>query len=70
MPRTENQKVKILYIAKYFLENSDEDTYVETKNIIAHLKSVGIEAERRSIYRDIYALRDIFGMDITLNFIW
>lgn len=64
MPRTENQKVKILYIAKYFLENSDEDTYVETKNIIEHLKSVGIEAERRSIYRDIYALRDIFGMDI------
>lgn len=64
MPRTENQKLKILYIAKYLQENSDEDNPVKTTQIIAHLKEHGIEAERRSIYRDIYALRDVFGMDI------
>lgn len=64
MPKSENQKLKILYIAKYFLENSDENHYVTAADIIDHLKDYGIEAERRSIYRDIALLRDVYEMDI------
>jgi len=33
-------------------------------DIIDYLEDLDITAERRSVYRDIYALRDIFGMDI------
>lgn len=65
MPKSENQKLKILYVAKYLLENSDENNYVRTKDIVDHLVvDYGISAERRSIYRDINILRDVFGMDI------
>ena len=64
MPKSENQKLKILYIAKYFLENSDENHYVTASDIIDHLNDYGIVAERRSIYRDISLLRDVYEMDI------
>ena len=65
MAREEKQKLKILYVAKYFLENSDEDHPVATNDIIDYLKEdCGIEAGRQSIYRDVAALRDIYGMEI------
>lgn len=65
MPRTKNQKLRIPYIAQYFLENSDENHSVNAGDIMDYLKNeCGIVCERRSIYRDIAALRDEFGMDI------
>lgn len=65
MAKSENQKVKTLFVAKYFLENSDENHPVTAGDITDYLKNeCGIEAERRAIYRDIAALRDVFGMDI------
>ena len=65
MAKSENQKVKTLYVAKYFLENSDENHAVTAGDVVDYLKNeCGIEAERRAIYRDIAALRDVFGMDI------
>lgn len=65
MAKSENQKVKILYVAKYFLENSDENHSITAGDIVDYLKEeCGIEAERRAIYRDIAALRDVYGMDI------
>ena len=65
MPKSENQKLKILYVAKYLLENSDENNYVRAVDIIDYLANeCDISAERRSIYRDINILRDVFGMDI------
>ena len=65
MPKSENQKLKILYVAKYLLENSDENNYVRTVDIVDYLVTeCDISAERRSIYRDINILRDVFGMDI------
>ena len=65
MPKSENQKYKALYVAKYLLEYSDADHYVKTRDIIDYLESeCGIISERRSVYRDIAALRDVFGMDI------
>lgn len=65
MAKSENQKAKTLYVAKYFLENSDENHPVTAGDVVDYLKNeCGIEAERRAIYRDIAALRDVFGMDI------
>lgn len=65
MPKSENQKLKPLYVAKFFTENSDENHSVSAGDIIDFLQEeCGITADRRSIYRDIAALRDVFGMDI------
>ncbi len=65
MPKSEKQKLKTLYVAKFFLENSDENHAVSAGDIIDYLENeYGITADRRSIYRDIAALRDEFGMDI------
>lgn len=63
MPKSENQKQKLLQIAKYLLEHTDEHHAVSTPQLIAHLNSLGIKAERKSIYNDIDTLND-FGMDI------
>ena len=65
MAKSENQKVKTLFVAKYFLENSDENHPITAGDIVDYLKEeCGIVAERRAIYRDIAALRDVYGMDI------
>ncbi len=65
MSKSEKQKLKTLYVAKFFLENSDESHSVSAGDIIDYLNNeCGISADRRSIYRDIAALRDAFGMDI------
>ena len=58
MPKSEKQKLKTLYVAKFFLENSDENHAVSAGDIIDYLENeCGITADRRSIYRDIAALR-------------
>lgn len=63
MPKSENQKQKLLHIAKYLMENTDETHAVTTPQLIEYLNSQGIKAERKSIYNDIDTLND-FGLDI------
>lgn len=63
MPKSEKQKQKLLYIAKYLMEQTDQNHAVSTPKLIEHLNSQGIKAERKSIYNDIDTLND-FGMDI------
>ena len=63
MPKSENQKQKLLQIAKYLMEYTDEQHAVSTPQLISYLNSIGIKAERKSIYNDIDTLND-FGMDI------
>lgn len=63
--KRENQKYKSLYVAKCLLENTDENHSCTADDIAAYLDDeYEIEAERRSIYRDIQALRDVFDLDI------
>lgn len=65
MSKSENQKLKILYIAKYLYEKTDENHAVGATDIKDYLMSdYGIASERRSIYWDINILRDVFGMNI------
>ncbi len=63
MPKSEKQKQKLLYIAKYLMEQTDEGHAVSTPQLIQYLNSQGIKAERKSIYNDIDTLNE-FGMDI------
>ena len=63
MPKAPNQKLKILYLMKFFLENTDEENPATMSDIIEELDSYGIKAERKSVYDDIEALR-VFGLDI------
>lgn len=63
MPKSPKQKQKLLYIARYLQEHTDESHGVTTQQIIEHLAVNDISAERKSIYSDIDTLID-FGMDI------
>ena len=65
MPKKEKQKIKTLLIAKYLWEQTDEEHGVSAADIREYLNvEYEIETEVHSIYRDIAALRDQFGMDI------
>lgn len=66
MPKSEKQKLKILRIAAYLYEKSDETHHVTTSALLAMLEREGFSAERKSIYSDIEALRS-FGMDIQIT---
>ncbi|MFR7495475.1 MAG: WYL domain-containing protein, partial [Adlercreutzia sp.] len=59
----ESQKLKLLNLAKMLYERTDENHGLTCPEIIAGLAEAGIEAERKSVYRDLDALRD-FGLDI------
>lgn len=63
MAKSNNQKLKILYLMKIFMERTDETHSITMSEIIAALKSYGIDAERKSIYNDIENLR-LYGVDI------
>ncbi|WP_346906044.1 helix-turn-helix transcriptional regulator [Faecalicatena orotica] len=60
---TRETKLKLLYLMKILLEQTDEDHVLSTMELINELKRYGISAERKSIYDDIEALNE-FGMDI------
>jgi predicted DNA-binding transcriptional regulator YafY len=63
MPVKSRQKLKILYLMKLFMEETDEDHPFTMTEIIRWLAARDIEAERRSVYEDIRLLQD-FGVDI------
>ena len=58
-----HKKLKILYLAQYLQERSDEDHPVGIGDMIAYLESLDIPAERKAIYDDLELLRS-FGMDV------
>lgn len=58
-----NQKLKILYLLKILMENTDETHDITLAEILKKLESYDVTAERKSIYRDIEQLR-YFGIEI------
>lgn len=66
MPRNETQKLKLIRIAQFLQEKTDETHSVSTQDIISMLSENGITAERKSIYSDIEALQNL-GMDINIT---
>ncbi len=63
MAKSQNQKLKLLYLLRFLMQNSDEAHPVGMAQIIEELANNGISAERKSIYDDIESLR-LFGVDI------
>lgn len=65
MPRSYNQKLKLLYLRDFLLKNSDEDHAVTIQDMIEMLAEHEIKAERKSLYDDLRTLGpDGYGMDI------
>ena len=58
-----NKKLKLLYLAQYLQEETDERHPKTMQDMIAYLERCGISAERKSLYDDLDALRQ-FGIDI------
>lgn len=61
-----NQKLKILYLMKIFLEETDEKHPLSIQELISKLDLHGISAERKSLYADIETLRQ-FGLDLLMD---
>lgn len=63
MAKTEFTKLRLLAITEILQQETDENHFLKTGDIIEKLHTRGIEAERKSIYRDIETLQDL-GWDI------
>jgi len=63
MAKSDNQKLKLLYLAKIFFEETDENHGLTMPQIIQKLDAYGVRAERKSLYLDFSQLQS-FGMDI------
>ena len=62
MPKSPNQKLKILYIMQ-MLKETDENHKLSAARIMERLSGYDIECERKSLYSDIESLKS-FGLDI------
>ena len=63
MARSENQKLKLMYLVKILSEKTDTDHGMTLEEITENLSAYDIKAERKSLYSDFELLRD-FGHDI------
>ena len=72
MPKGTKQKLKLIYIIRYLLENTDENHKATREEILNFLDANDITAERKSIYADMEAIRDlgieVMGEKIGRNF--
>lgn len=60
MPET---KSRLLYILKYLWQNTDDEHYATTADILRYLKENGIHCDRKTVPADMEKLKDI-GIDI------
>ena len=58
-----NKKLKLLYLAQYLQDETDERHPRTLQDMIAYLERCGISAERKSLYDDLELLR-LYGMDV------
>ena len=63
MAKGSNQKLKMLYLAKIFTEETDDNHPLTMPEIIEKLKAYDVNADRKTIYMDLEELRT-FGLDI------
>ena len=63
MPRSANQKLKLLCLCRILWERTDEEHPMTVPELIQALEEWDIKAERKSIYDDMEALR-FFGLDV------
>ena len=58
-----NQKLKMLYLAGILSEETDDRHSLTIQDLIEKLAALGVNADRKTLYRDLEELRR-FGMDI------
>jgi predicted DNA-binding transcriptional regulator YafY len=63
LPKSQNQKLKVLYLMRILLTKTDENHPITVAEMIRQLEEYGVSAERKSIYDDLEALRT-FGFDV------
>ena len=63
MAKRPNQKLKLLYLSRIFLEKTDDGHKLTLAQIRSELERYGIYAERKTIYDDMEALR-VFGINV------
>ena len=61
--RGDHQKLKMLYLARIFSEETDDGHALTMSEIIEKLSAYGVNADRKTLYLDFDELRN-FGMDI------
>lgn len=61
--KRQGQKYKSLLVWQVLLKRTDEDHPLSVDDIQDHLRMYGIEAERRSIYRDINDLKELLEIE-------
>lgn len=63
MAKSNNQKLKMLYLMDKFLKDTDEEHGITVNEMIDYLESYDIKSERKSLYNDIECLKS-YGLDI------
>ena len=63
MAKSDNQKLKLLYLSRILVEQTDEDHVMSVPEMITQLERYEIHAERKSIYSDLVILQN-FGLDV------
>lgn len=63
MAKSSKQKLKMLYLMKMFMTETDEYHSLTIKDIVAKLALYDISADRKTLYQDFEELRT-FGLDI------
>lgn len=63
MAKSDNQKLKILYILDYLQKNSHENSPVKATELIDMLDKHNIRCDRKTVYSDVAALQE-YGVDI------
>lgn len=58
MAKSENQKLKLLYLRDYLRQNTDETHPASVQRLVDYLASKNVHAERKSIYDDIRILNE------------
>lgn len=64
MPKGNNQKLKLSYLTRIMMENTDDEHGLTLKQVIDELEKYGITAERKSIYADFADMTDKLGIEI------
>ncbi len=63
MAKGANQKLKLMYLAKIFMEETDDEHALSRQEIVSRLNAYGVNADRKTLYADFEELRT-FGIDI------
>ena len=63
MAKGKHQKLKLLYLIKILMKETDDGHGLSRQNIIDRLNARGISADRKTLYSDFEELR-AFGIDI------